>query len=497
MDLIERLRGMGAYASTFGRAEKLVASGSVLSCNVEAGAIASAVYLSGLVRSSHPGAGYRVRVSLDTAEGDVLDYSCECPVDGSGRGMCKHEMALALRYLAGAGEPDASREPGLGASAFYAPFATATGPLGHGSRWSSSQPSCAPRPLPMGRLTPRPGCSSCGFVAARPRMWSSVLPALEQVTALLAPPALRALVPPVPAFTFIIGLDDGLVTCRAFVSYGDARLGLYDPRRVGQPPRDLAAEYHAQDVVECYFQGVAGDLHFDESDDELLYRLLTDGLHDLGEGGEALLSECLRAIEVRDSPQVRVHATVKSGLLDVAVDSAGMSASDLAAYLASYKRRQRYVRLSSGDIVRIGDNLRTVDSLAEGLKVDVTELVGGVDGLLKKAEGVRLDRSAGFRAIVREFETFSDADIEMPPSLADVLRPYQVGEVPVRACGPSVSMASPARSISLPATPRPRREEVFRGWAAELRRRAECPLPTSPSRRPRPSGDGSWGSCGA
>lgn len=341
--------------------------------------------------------------------------------------------------------------------------------------------------------------------SGQPRMRSSVRPALEQVTALLAPPALRALVPPVPAFTFIIGLDDGLVTCRAFVSYGDARLGLYDPQGVGQPPRDLASEYHAQDVVECYFQGAAGNLHFDESDDELLYRLLADGLHDLG---EVLLSERLRAIEVRDSPQVRVHATVKSGLLDVAVDSAGMSASDLAAYLASYKRGQRYVRLSSGDIVRIGDNLRTVDSLAEGLKVDVTELVGGVDGLpdglalfvdglLKKAEGVRLDRSAGFRAIVREFETFSDADIEMPPSLADVLRPYQVGEVPVRACGPSISMASPARSTSLPATPRPRRQEAFRGWAAELRRRAECPLPTSPSRRPRPSGDGSWGSCGA
>lgn len=235
--------------------------------------------------------------------------------------------------------------------------------------------------------------------------------------------------PPVPAFTFIIGLDDGLVTCRAFVSYGGARLALYDPRRVGQPPRDLAAEYHAQDVVECYFQGVAGDLHFDESDDELLYRLLTDGLHDLGEVGEGL------EVEVTE--------------------------------------------LAGG-----------VDGLPDGLALFV-------DGLLKKAEGVRLDRSAGFRAIVREFETFSDADIEMPPSLADVLRPYQVGEVPVRACGPSISMASPARSTSLPATPRPRRQEAFRGWAAELRRRAECPLPTSPSRRPRPSGDGSWGSCGA
>ena len=149
MDLIERLRGMGAYASTFGRAEKLVASGSVLSCNVEAGAIASAVYLSGLVRSSHPGAGYRVRVSLDTAEGDVLDYSCECPVDGSGRGMCKHEMALALRYLAGAGEPDASREPGLGASAFYAPE------LGARAPYVSSPRTCGVGRMPARSTSPQ------------------------------------------------------------------------------------------------------------------------------------------------------------------------------------------------------------------------------------------------------------------------------------------------------------------------------------------------------
>lgn len=269
-----------------------------------------------------------------------------------------------------------------------------------------------------------------------PEFCRAVLPALSEVTRLDAPSELYALVPPEPEFCFQIGLEDGEVRCQAFVSYGEARLGLYEPKRPGQPPRDQVAEYHAQDVVEAYFAGTGDDLHFDESDDELLYLLLTDGLAEMGELGEVLLSERLRAIEVRDAPQVRVKATVKSGLLDVAVDSSGMSAQDLAAYLASYKRKQRYLRLSTGDIVRIGDNLRSLDSLAQGLGADVSELAQGVhgldqnkalfvDALLKREGQVRLDRSAGFRAIVREFETYSDADIEMPPSLADVLRSYQ------------------------------------------------------------------------
>jgi SNF2 family DNA or RNA helicase len=38
---------------------------------------------------------------------------------------------------------------------------------------------------------------------------------------------------------------------------------------------------------------------------------------------------------------------------------------------------------------------------------------------------VRFERNDGFRAIVRDFETYADADAEVPASLADVLRPYQ------------------------------------------------------------------------
>ena len=707
MDLMRRLQDEGAYRSTWGKARALVREGAVLECDAHTGILQGAVMLSGRVRASTPGLSYHATCELSLAEQDVIDYSCTCPVGGTG-GMCKHAMALALSYLesaettdgpaAGAGTaggPYENASVGAGAARGHEAFAKASRDSmalrSHGSAatpsrvWSAStrsyerpmqtayvaptsaqlsnliskaverraeqalrprqaspavatpksepvellptlapagdnafgEPSARPwllklrvrrgdvsylvknmgelarcyqgrrehaygkrlsfvhvpeafdersraildlvtrvaqsqqalylsrwnysgagrgsdvKELPLSQsdvvalldvlqgseLTYEPG----GFPPARPRSLAvttgepdiqarmaaspsggydlvlprelvsfsaggtlylldetralrcpdayahasasllvgllpatrplhvaeadlpefcrSVLPALAQATTLDVPAELYALTPPEPTFSFDIGLEDGEVTCRATVSYDGTELGLYEPRRTGQPPRDMAAEYHAQDVLERYFHGTAGDLHFDEGDDELLFDLLTEGLGELGELGEVRLSERLRAVEVRDAPQLRVRATVRSGLLDMAVDASGLSARDLKDYLASYRRHQRFVRLSDGDIVRIGDDVRTLEGLSEGLNLDLAQLVGGVeglpeglalfvDGLLRKrdraASRVALERDASFRALVRELDTFSEAAIEMPPSLEGVLRPYQV-----------------------------------------------------------------------
>ena len=264
----------------------------------------------------------------------------------------------------------------------------------------------------------------------------TVLPTLRNCTHLTGAEALDSFCPPAPEFSFKVGMEDGEVTCLATVAYDDWRASLYEPQRPGQPARDLVAEYHVQDIVEEYFPGGALMPGFDESDDELLYILLTDGLAELGELGDVMVSERLRAIKAQGSPQVRVKATLKSGLLDLQVDASGMSPRDLMLFLDSYKRKQKFVRLSSGDIVKLGDSLREVNALAESLGIDAVQMAGDgvglpsnrtlfVDALLKKAAGVRLERNAAFREVVRDFDTFSDADFDVPTSLGGVLRPYQ------------------------------------------------------------------------
>ena len=279
-----------------------------------------------------------------------------------------------------------------------------------------------------------------------PAFCRTLLPALRSATVLEVPDALDRLVPPDPTFTFRIGVDNGLVTCDARVAYGDWECGLYGDAAMGasaaraldirEPSRDVVAEYQVMDVVEEFFPSDHGMPGFDESDDELLYDLLTTGVAELSEMGTVLLSERLRVMTVRDAPGLSVTATVKSGLLDLEVGASGLSAHDLAAYLESYKRKQKFVRLSNGDIMRMGESAAALGDLAAGLELDPTALAAGVhdlpvyrvpfvDDLLKHAGGVRLARNDAFREIVRDVDAFADADYPVPASLDDVLRGYQ------------------------------------------------------------------------
>ncbi|WP_072374554.1 DEAD/DEAH box helicase [Thermophilibacter mediterraneus] len=281
--------------------------------------------------------------------------------------------------------------------------------------------------------------------ADMPAFCRDVLPTLRDVSELSAPEGLDELTPPEAAFSFRVGCEDGLVSCDATVAYGTWEHALYGPSAIAgpapdEPTRDLVAEYHVMDVVEELFPGGdpgAGDLPcFDEADDELLFDLLTRGLARLGELGEVLLSERLRSVRVHASPQLSVRATARSGLLDVRLDASGLSTRDIEAYLAAYRRRQRFVRLSSGDIMRMGESASAAVDLAEGLGVGDAELAEGVSGLpasralfvdalAKRSAGLDLRRNDGVRAIVRDFDTFADADFEVPERLAGVLRPYQ------------------------------------------------------------------------
>ena len=279
-----------------------------------------------------------------------------------------------------------------------------------------------------------------------PEFCRTLLPGLRESLALEVPEDLERLVPPEPVFTFRIGSEDGLVTCDARVAYGDWETGLYGEvvgdvyvartLDVREPSRDLVAEYRVMDVVEEFFPGGYGLPGFDEADDELLYDLLTAGVAELAELGTVLLSERLRTMTVRSAPQLSVSATVRSGLLDLEVGASGLSARDLAAYLDSYKRRQKFVRLSNGDIMRMGEGASAVEGLATGLGIDPADLAVGVhdlpvyrvpfvDDLLKRAGGVRLSRNDAFREIIRDIDTYGDADFPVPDSLRDVLRGYQ------------------------------------------------------------------------
>lgn len=270
------------------------------------------------------------------------------------------------------------------------------------------------------------------------------LPVLREYTDLTAP-ALLDTVAPEPSFAMAIGVDDGLVTCKITVAYGDWSADLFslgapgspfEEQRPGVPPRDEIAEFRVMDTAALYFDFYEGGLAFEERDDESLFHLLTEGLSALSELGEVMLSDRLRQISVRPAPKLSVRATVKSNLLDVELGASGLSAADLAIYLDSYKRHQTFARLTSGDIVRLDEGARAAFGLAEDLGVDAVDLLDGVslpasstlfvDSMLARTPELEADRDAAFRRTVERLDTLGKMDFTVPVSLKATLRGYQV-----------------------------------------------------------------------
>ncbi len=292
--------------------------------------------------------------------------------------------------------------------------------------------------------------------ADMPAFCSSVLPALRPAAAVDLPDDVAGLLPPPARLSFRIGRARGLVTCDASVAYGGVEVGLFDPVLPAHPLRDLVAERYAQSVVHAFFprcapagpkgspllpwdagRAPAGKPCFEEGDVEALYRLVSAGLGELAALGDVLVPDEIRSVGVRGTPRIRVFGSVVDGLLDITVDSSDLSTADLLSYLDSYERRQRFVRLADGDIVRLEDGgIEALSELAGALGIEARALVEGVGGLplnrvpfvdatMKRSEGVRFDRDEGFRSIVREFDSIGDNDFVEPPSLRDTLRPYQ------------------------------------------------------------------------
>ena len=269
------------------------------------------------------------------------------------------------------------------------------------------------------------------------------LPILRDYTDLTAPAALDA-VAPEPSFAMAIGVDDGLVTCKITVTYGDWSADLFslgapgspfEEQRPGVPPRDTMAEFRVMDTAALYFDFYEGGLAFEERDDARLFHLLTEGLSALSELGEVMLSDRLRQISVRPAPKLSVRATVKSNLLDVELGASGLSAVDLASISIriSATRRLRALRPATSFAwtralvprLVLPRTWRRCRRPARRRVVPASSTLF-VDSMLERTPALEADRDAAFRRTVERLDTLGKMDFTVPASLKATLRGYQV-----------------------------------------------------------------------
>lgn len=81
-------------------------------------------------------------------------------------------------------------------------------------------------------------------------------------------------------------------------------------------------------------------------DVDAIYEFLQSGIHALEELGEVYISEKMKKVQILNTPAFSMGISLKSGLLDLTLDSSELSMDELAEVLTKYNRQQEILSSS-------------------------------------------------------------------------------------------------------------------------------------------------------
>lgn len=273
-----------------------------------------------------------------------------------------------------------------------------------------------------------------------------VLPALQNVVEIVEkdPERIYSFLPPQVNFVFYLDAREGDVTCAPFARYEDKELSLLDSLQQAsenraQVYRDSTAEQEALYKVMTWLPQT--DLTRKElncgGDEDLIYRVMSEGVDDLLTLGEVQCTNRFRARRTIRQVKVSVGVSVSSGLLDLEITTDDVPQDELLDILNSYREKKSYYRLKDGSYVNLEDqSLELLTEMMDSMHLKPKEFVQGkmhlplyrtlyLNKMLEENDSVYSDRDSRFREMVKEFKTVNDADFDVPKSLSKIMRPYQ------------------------------------------------------------------------
>lgn len=245
-----------------------------------------------------------------------------------------------------------------------------------------------------------------------------------------------------PKPDFRIYLDapkTGWVSCKVIAVYEGEEYSVYDQHR-DLDKREIGIESEVAGLVSSYCNA------FDEKEqvmvlaeeEELLYRLLTEGIVRMQEIAEVFVSEAIKKIRLVEPSRTAVGVSVSEGLLELQITSDEMNREELFEILSKYNKKKKFYRLKSGDMVYVkeeqAEQMEALRELKEGLRLTERQWKQEVvsvpryralylDKELRGAQGVQYSCDKAFEKLLRGID--SSKKTAMPKELAKILRPYQ------------------------------------------------------------------------
>lgn len=254
-----------------------------------------------------------------------------------------------------------------------------------------------------------------------------------------------------PEAHFSIYLDnpaENIISCTAYARYGEETFSLATPISCEDGFRDAAMENRILTAIQTYFQPAAvsgnedspvADADFIIShDDQAAFLFLEQGLPHFYELAEVFISSNMKRIRILSAPRTAVGVSVSNGLLEIDIHSDSLPYEELAGILNSYRRRQKYYKLKSGEFLKLENNsLSVLSELADGLRLSEQAIRGGrisvplyrasyIDAVLTSHNSdIQSHRDRYFKSLIRDMKSMADSDYEVPDAMKPILRDYQ------------------------------------------------------------------------
>ncbi|WEV42419.1 DEAD/DEAH box helicase [Bifidobacterium sp. ESL0682] len=229
--------------------------------------------------------------------------------------------------------------------------------------------------------------------------------------------------------------DKNGITCDVQARYGDERFHVFSGIGPDEPvARDKETERLAVEAVRQYFPMPNGPIaRIREDDDKAIYKLLNEGLPVLRGLGEVFSTPSFDGLTSSPHPVFKIGLAMKSGLVEISPIADEIDPSEVPALLNSYRKRRKFHRLRNGAFVNMADvDTGKLDEVTGDLGLKPVDLDSGAvsvpayEAYYLDNESEDEDKSDEFRSYLNDLRVIDPKIYQVPKSLVQVLRPYQV-----------------------------------------------------------------------
>lgn len=230
------------------------------------------------------------------------------------------------------------------------------------------------------------------------------------------------------------------IICDAKAIYGEKEHNLIKVAGVLENYRDIRTEYELRTLLEQYFPEHSPDgTHFVlKQDDDRLAGLVEYGVDQLKNLADVYASEEFKKIKLATNVAVAAGLSIKGNLLHVTWDVEGMSKDELYDILNAYRRKKKYHRLRSGELLNLGNSgLDVFADMQEDLQLTKAQIKSGMaevpvyralylNALMKEnVKRITVSRDEMFERLIDRFEDMHERKYEFPKDVCADLRNYQ------------------------------------------------------------------------